>query len=467
MCVPALFTSPLIAQTQFLRPARAVDLTQYTTVEACAALTERIRDSILRHDPLSTTVDTFPLKFANIVRRTPFPAVLTTPAKQCAAQFSAEQVPIHDFELLLPLFLLAGRDADAERLVSRSLAELAPFNGTATDQRRMLWIQSIVSQFYLEARPARYDMALRLLMAELQRELMSPIHRFSLLTRAADVATLMDDTLRAAQLTSRALEAYRQAVAQPGGEEAMARLLPTQMVLGRLTRLELLDSLRRGVSAYVALRRSDSRFAALGGGPTSFALAAPSLGLVGDRATPLAGDFWFTSDGGGDAKRAVRPSPGKISLVIFLAPYCPQGKFSPKCGSAPYNGTYAMLSRVLRRFPALELTIATQTRGYMWPKGLVEPAEEAELYRQWWLEFQHLPATLVVSTTPSWRLEAPDRRRIYEEIPNEVAYDTNPLSAVLVHRDGTIIERFTQLNRNYEQWLTELLTVLETSQSSR
>jgi hypothetical protein len=197
---------------------------------------------------------------------------------------------------------------------------------------------------------------------------------------------------------------------------------------------------------------------------------------IGDQVSPLYADFWFppgtttTTAIPPSSTEPVRPSAGKPALVVFLGQDCRDGREAQGAQRRTYGGgftdqncfdLYAMLKRVVHRFPSVELTIATQTYGYMWPSGPLEPEVEAGYLRQWWLGFHGLPATLAVTKTLSWFLEAPDARRLYDAVPNANTYLTATRSAVLADRNGIIVERFNRLTRLDEEWLTQLLSVLE------
>ncbi len=454
--VSSFGVSALSAQVSFTQPVRRVDVSRYTTVEECSALLNRVTDSVQRNDPMSAEIDTFPVGAANAAKRTPFPALITNTAKACMAQFQAEQIRYEDFALFVPLLLSADRDAEVEQVTARFLQQTS----SARDSGRAML--EITLHAYLNARPARYAAALRLLGNQLERPSRPAKERLSLLARSAEIALLMGDTVHAEAFVDRAMVEHTRLTEEQGATIAAGTPLPAQILLGRLTRQEMLDSLRRGIQPYVRLRQSDRRFV------KRLPESRPqTIHNIGDRAAPLTGEFWFTTDTAPESQPLVRPTAGKATLITFLSQACRRMQEEPEPqreeGERDDRGCfeqYAILKRLKHRFPDIELIIATNTNGYYWPVGVTEPANEARYLQQWWLGYHRIPATLVVTTTSFWRLAAPDRRRIDEAGPNDSVYNTTLLSSVLVGPDGTVLDWFDRLSREDEPWIGELMTVL-------
>lgn len=156
-----------------------------------------------------------------------------------------------------------------------------------------------------------------------------------------------------------------------------------------------------------------------------------------------------------------RPTPSAISLIVFL----------DRCDSFVLQclETYATIKRLASEYPELELTLSAQTYGFFFDQKPPAPEEEAKLYQKWWLEFHSLPAALLITETPFWRLSDPDRRRINEEIDNRKNYSfgswiVKPQMGVLVDREGTIV--YTNiLGRTTERRFGELIQVLREGRS--
>ncbi|HET6407543.1 MAG TPA: hypothetical protein VFG14_06655, partial [Chthoniobacteraceae bacterium] len=297
---------------------------------------------------------------------------------------------------------------------------------------------------YLNARPARYAAALQLLGSELDGSSRPVKARLTFLARSAEIALLMGDTTRAGAFVHRAMEEHTRLTREQGAT-IISNQLPAQILLGRLMRQELLDSLRRGIQSYVTLRQSDRRYVKPERGST--------IGNIGERAAALTGEFWFTTGATPTSPPLAGPTAGKVTLITFLSQDCRRAQKG--CFEQ-----YAILKRLKHRFPGIELVIATKTNGYILPVGVMEPPDEAGYLQQWLLGYHKIPATLVVTTTPFSRMAAPDRRRIYAAGPNDRAYNTALFSSVLVGPDGTILDWFDRLSRDDEPWIAELMTVL-------
>jgi hypothetical protein len=228
-----------------------------------------------------------------------------------------------------------------------------------------------------------------------------------------------------------------------------------------------MDSLRRGSAGYIALRKANWTSAT---GERADAIPFP----IGQRAPAIEGVFWYVPGSDSDhatiARRSqpdhARPAQGQVSLLVFLDYECSQARHSSRIGVARCWDTYAILRRLTKKFPRLEITLVARTTGTFWPLPPLEPPAEADLLREWWLGFQHLPGTLAVADTKFWRLPEPDSRRINRDDPNQVAYSfgktwqaTNK-SAYLIDRNGTIVSVFAPLERRSESNAVQLIDIL-------
>jgi hypothetical protein len=126
---------------------------------------------------------------------------------------------------------------------------------------------------------------------------------------------------------------------------------------------------------------------------------------------------------------------------------------------------YAVLRRIARRFPKLDITLVDQTRGYVGLREPLTPAAEADTVRQWWFERDHLPGTLAIANTEFWRLPAPDSRRVNRDTPNKIHFafgrhwPVQPFSGYVIDRAGTIVDA-TVIDRWQEERLAALLTAV-------
>jgi hypothetical protein len=204
-----------------------------------------------------------------------------------------------------------------------------------------------------------------------------------------------------------------------------------------LAKEALLDSLRRGTPQYVALMRSF--LTRLWGTQQAPSLLAP----IGDRAAPIAGEFWFRRE----RPNAPRPTPGRVSLIVFFRGGCQAAISSLERKWANDDSCWseaATLRRLALRFPALDITLVEHTRGYFASAALDTPAAEAEWFRRW-ADAHRLPGALSVTVTPFRRLPDPDHRRVDELAGNFKNYPRAigvgvPL-AFLVDRNGVIVHQ--------------------------
>jgi hypothetical protein len=168
----------------------------------------------------------------------------------------------------------------------------------------------------------------------------------------------------------------------------------------------------------------------------------------------MIGDFWFQPvvpgrpSGSGSGRDSVgmgpRPVPGKANLVVAIERLDGEAR----CGAAPAAtleyalvspcldfAYFAELREVAQRFPALEITLLTQTLGYFMTVVTPDPAEEAEVLHQWLQEGQQLPGPLaVVRGRPFFRLPSPDGR--YLDLHLTGGGDTTYLSREVTLLDG-------------------------------
>ena len=184
---------------------------------------------------------------------------------------------------------------------------------------------------------------------------------------------------------------------------------------------EMLPRLGGGIDSAIARlrRRADSIL-----GPRALATSplGSALPLLGKRAPRLEADFWFGRPPGD----SLLPRPGRVTLVQYV---------DPRCTSCDF----AVLRRLKQRFgDKIDLVLLVATRGHFRSHPPLEPAREAELVREYYLDFHRLPATLGVSTTPFTRRPDPDRRRVDQRVPAVEGYRYGA-GALLVDRRGVLV----------------------------
>jgi hypothetical protein len=422
------------AQTRFTWPSDTGDVTRYTTPEECLAATMRVRRRV--ESWADVWADTLILSPERA--RMPLPGPVVETARRCGARFVASAMPVTDFAPLMHLFLFAQRDADAGMIIQRRLAAIAP-----TGQReRMAVLDSAMQGYlfmafgpYLELieQPVRLAAVESLLVetGRLPDSLHSAEDRLGAPFELMRASISVGDTARVRRVAERTLALYSRLTSAERRTPFVSMWGPMLSYTTRTTILEpmLLDSLRRGTPGYVALQQETWAKAS---GERPEALHFP----IGRHAPPIDADFWFRRND----SSSTRPTKGKVSLVVFLDWDC-----RLTSGGACWPAS-ASLHRLGQRFPRLEITSVTRTRGWFSEMTPPTPAEESQALREWWQGFHQLPGALAVKTTDFWRLDPPDLRRVDRPTSNETNYSfgrswqLEPGMAFLVDKNGVIVE---------------------------
>ena len=398
------------AQTSFQWPDTTAPVSSYTQVDECLAAIARVRAAKERQDAADWT-DTLPFDRQAMLRPA-LPAV-TEIATKCAARFTEPTTNLADFSRLLPLYLAASRDSDAARLVARRIAAVPATNALARAS-----VADSAFDAYIHARPARFGAAEDIL-----------VHRAHSSANRLERMTIYNTLMRATRDAGDSVRARRAArwliavadsltreereseTFQRMEDDAGGRYVVYEAVSVLAGSGAILDSLRKSTAALVALERATWTNAT---GERPEALPIP----LGKQAPPITADFWFP----GDAARTPRPTRGHVSLVLFIdAAECMQNGTTEDaargCAAPLVNAR-----RLVERSPEVELTIVAQTHGFFMYLQPMSPADEAELIRQW-LDTYHIPRmAIAVTSTPSWRLPAPDSRRVNKPTANDINY---------------------------------------------
>lgn len=462
--VIALVTPAAQGQTLFATPD-TLDVARYTTVEECLAAISRVKDSV-ENQPAWIWRDTLPATQSRLAAdaRAPLPAPVAAVARRCSARFRGGAVPLGDFAPLLSLFLAADRDADADTLLARRLKEVGP----TADRERAAVLDTAIHVYLalnqvggqpfalpLFAHPARLAAAESLVTAFVQIKTVPWEARLDAYGELA-VLAVSADTVRAGR-AAKAMLAVVNGLSDLERRSSAFRSEAIQINAALMfdRRAALLDSLRHSTAAYVALWREMWGEVAGQDSAVLDGFARP----IGRPAPRIKADWWFARDD----STVGRPVKGKVNLVVFLNP----GDFScfESDDTSLCNRTYAGLRRVAQRFPALEITLVAQTYGLFDKMAPPPPGLEAEQFQRAWLTERHLPGALAVTSTPFWRLPAPDRRRINRDVPNVVQYSFGRTWHVpnwifppfLIDQDGTIVETAF---RSFDADLPEMIAVL-------
>lgn len=426
--------APAGAQALLQWPDTAVDVARYTTVEQCLAAAQRTQTHAEQAAIPLVRNDTIPPRDW---RMAPAPDVVTATARRCAARFQEPNADLADYALLLKLFLLAGRDTDAVALVTRRVA------AAQTSAAREAAIDTAFDAYTVDARPVRREAATALLQARFHR-LQDPGEQLHTSFQLFLFQTGWD-TLGARKTAEEMLALYASLTPVQREDVRHLPLFPGALaaVLAFIDRKTVLDSLRKSTAAYLALIRAGWT-QVTGERPEVLDAALRPMGL---HAPKIAGDFWFPVDSG----RVARPAPGRVTLVEFFDDQSMALRWSGDPAYQPYTGAWQErlipLRRLTLRFPALQVILLARTHGSFVYDTMPSAVAEAEwIHRAVEANGGPRDALLAVSSTPFWRLPAPDLRRIDQTVINDTSYTfggvalgVNQTFEFLVDQDGIVV----------------------------
>jgi hypothetical protein len=452
------------AQTRFAWPDTTVKVEAYTTLEECQAVVDRSLDYTASRKDLATGAwaDTLPLDSLDASGMKALPAAVVETARRCGTRFSdADSVSLESFGVLFPLYLQAGWDDRARTLVERRLAAV----GAKDDVERAAVLDSVFD--VLLGRKGHRIGARRIAMVEELADTQLPrvADRVKRLRIYANLALVPASGSTSDSATAKVLRiAQKMAVIvdsltpsemdellsgygtlaegiDEAGDFVQRYYAMLNMSLGKRT---FLDSLRHSTAAYVKLKR-DNWAQATGMRPETYQLGNP----LGEHAEPIEAEIWL----GYDPKKGPRPTPGRISLVVFLSNHeCNGVVTQAEQIGGDCADHLAPLKRLEQRFPELDITVVGQTYGhFLYLKDGITPEREAELTKKW-LEWHGVDAPLAMNTAAHWRLPDPDSRRVSRPTANRSNYSFGKswkavnTSAYLIDQNGIVVHA-RQMNR--------------------
>ncbi len=459
------------AQTRFSTRDTVPDISKYVSVEECLAGLDRVIEA--EKFKLSYWADTVELVGREEFNPTPVPAQKFSSA--CLAKFNPDSVNIDTYRLWIRLYLGAGNDTAALLIAQRKLS-LSSWNAVDSSNSRERVIDGLLYE-YSHARPFRTELIHSLIDSYIEgRDIPTSLKSLvSLYFSKARYELLTGDTVASKSWASKILSLIDSIPHSGNDSEFMKEVAPGSIAAAReiIESESLLDSLRISGHSYAMLRRSFWKDV------TDRSLANEYVRMIGEKASPLVGDFKYSRNG--DNFNSLQnasgigissPAHGKVSLVVFLyggcRPESPQaGMRSPH--AAMCLDSYTILHRLAKNYPDVEITIVTRTMGYLGELGPLTPEDEAEKMRWWWIENHKLPGTLIIANTEYFKLPGLDRRRI--DSPDENVANYSYLSSqrasgniynktvYLVDSDGTILEAGI-LNVQFEKKLKPILDII-------
>lgn len=472
-----LWAAPASGQTTFAWPDTAVDIASYTRLVECEAAIARSRHITKATELIETGVwtDTLPLDRDEVGVREPLPEPVVETVRRCGARFAnVDTVSLDDFAVLLPFYLEARWDDRAHRLIERRLAAVPETKEDELYAAADTAIRVLLARGYDIGQP-RDELAEEVALSAIARidDRVKRLRLYSALARnfasGSDPDSARAHALRFVERMAPILDSLTDKEfdelaggfgafgdgLEEGGDFVRRYYAILNMSLGKET---FLDSLRESTAAYVRTQK-DNWARATGMRPETYKLGNP----LGEKAPPIGADVWL----GHDPATGPRPTPGRVSLVVFLdAHECLGTATQPENVSDNCARSLYPLHRIERRFPELEVTVLAQSSGHFtYEKQGMTPEREARLAKLW-LESYGVHAALAMTASSNVRLPDPDSRHFRRPGATQLAYTfgrswgiVNGL-AMLIDRDGTVVH-VRNANRSAEaEDFNELIEIL-------
>lgn len=359
-------------------------------------------------------------------------------AKECAARFTAADVPPRDLIGYGTALLRAQEWEPADAAFHRLLQLLA--NASLYQKARALYliVDAYAGTTGQLSTALAYQAQLEALGSQAAPERMLGQLSIAERGRIADSLTLVETALTAARAASRAMT----------GDTAKHYAFTSAYVYGLLADLyvrrhqfdKAVATIVEGRNTLVPIRRSVLQV--LGGAERRYQ-------MLGQPAPMLTASIWYGADGAA----TVRPAHDVPSLVVFV---------QHTCGDRCYPG-YAVLRRLYVKYAStgLQIVFVSRTVG-SFNGDLVTPEREAELTRRYFVDSLALPPLTIALWKTPFEKRARDGRMMAQSTPNERAYQLNssaPLPVYVVDRKG-IIQAITSIVPDNEALLDHQLRLV-------
>jgi hypothetical protein len=362
---------------------------------------------------------------ADTVQYDPLTDSIPTPVRDsvraCAASFVVATVPVDQLIPLAQLELIVDADAQAQAAVDRLLA-----SPDAQAPKQRAWLLELVVHAFADARPMRLAAAQRYLA---QLDAMGGPATYTRLAAHLHLgqgAWTLGDVEAASTEAAKAIALYGQL------DHSMQLNLIDTVEAAYQLRAQTLGILKGKAAALASLDSAGTTLRPIIRNGTVWAQITESrlnffLNLwrqryvaLGDVAQGVGGDFWF-----GTADDTIFPKRGKVTLLVEF-------------NDLGMYDTFAVIRRLQAKYGSRGLQIVGMASTHGFFRDQLEPkaADEANLLRDWYLNFMHVPVALAVEVNQFGRM--PDGRRKNTPALNQRNYGHADVNGVLVDKDGTI-----------------------------
>lgn len=471
-------SSIIYAQTLFQRPDTVPNYAAYRNFDECLEAVNRIIREVRLKDTL--WIDTAAYDASRNIRQVPENAVKY--GRICLSGINLDSVPSKDYDLLIRVLLLSDMDSTAVRIVNNTLGKISQ---PAKDS-----LFSVISSEYSNATPKRLELLKDLLSrddASFSRTASDggDVLREIFLAR---VAFDMGDTkypLAVASEIMNKVGKYSSQLSKMPARDLEGSVYPFLLDVVELLTEEASDSLRISTTAYSKFPKEI--WGRISSSPLPVGIKR-TTGFIGSSVPQIHGDYWYTNmkeEGNGSGNTDTYsvekiapqriPAAGKVNVIVFLQGSChSQGESVTRGRKGSMGGggvrcwtTAALVKRMKKKFPEIQVSIVSKTFGSIGSAPPLAPQDEADTLADYFLNFYKIPGVHTVTKTDFIRMSGYDRRRL--DLPvsyeNDLMLDSRNIgedgSVLLVDEDGRVFHASTQLSgRSEALMMKKINTVL-------
>jgi hypothetical protein len=389
---------------------------RYTDPGQCDAMSARLTKLYWRDKRADT--------LTAAAQRSALPPGVMDSVRLCLAHLPMATIPERSWPTVVHLDLLSGQPDSARAMASRLIARAATHSTDA--EARALYH---VIEAYLSAFPVRDDAA-RAYVAQLDK-----LGQPAAVERLLAYTTLARYGLETGNVAAGVRDARAaRAAAGPGQMPPSDRVDWLAEALAASERLTEATAMQNGPAGALAVLDSAQHVALPLRDPGSSEqqqIHSVILGwktryqIMGKTAAPIR-DLYVYNAG---ADTSALPRRGEVTLVL-----------STGVGGPAQFPAYAIIRRLNAKYGGAGFrTILMAVRQGTFLQQMVPEAKESQGDSAWFLDYLHMPSTLVV--TPGMFNKLPDGRYMMARDPNEQTYPwvSQYIDATLVGRDGKVL----------------------------